>query len=77
MKRKFEEIIAELPTSETVKKIFKSLQPAERLPELRLPPNLDPQSPYSLFSLFISEEIFEKISKSTREEVVVYIRTSC
>lgn len=55
MKRKFEEILAELPPIDTIRKIFKPLKLHEREPELRLPDGLDPRDPYALFSLFVPD----------------------
>jgi len=48
---------------ETLK--FTPLSVNKQAPQLNLPSGLDMQSSYSLFSLFFTEEIFEKIANST------------
>ena len=62
-KRKLEEVTAEITPVE--KLVFIPLSMNKRAPQLNLPPDLDMTSAYSLFSLFIPEEIFEKIVNST------------
>ncbi len=55
----------EIPKIEDLKWEPLQLPYQERDPQLNLPSNLDMSNPYSLFSLFFTEEIFEKISHST------------
>src|SRR5690348_6258817 len=62
-KRTLKEVIAEIPSLENLK--FKPLPVDKQAPQLNLPPNLDMTSSYSLFTLFFTDEIFEKISNST------------
>jgi hypothetical protein len=64
-KRKLDEITAELPTKEELSQRLRPLIPSSEAPRLLLPPGLDLESPYAIFTLFISEEIFEFISQST------------
>ena len=66
-KRNLDEIVAEIPSREELEKRFKLLVPSSSPPELRLPTGLDIDSPYALFSLFISEDIIQSISQSTNE----------
>jgi hypothetical protein len=70
-KRTLAEITAVLPSREELAAAFQPLQNPPREPKLNLPTSLDMESPYALFSLFISEDIFEKIfekiSESTNE----------
>jgi hypothetical protein len=66
-KRKFDEIIAELPTKEELSQRLWPLLPISQPPRLQLPNSLDLESPYTIFTLFISEEIFEFISQSTNQ----------
>lgn len=62
-KRKLAEVIAEIPSTETIN--FKPLEPGKRPPKINLPPNIDMNDPYALFTLFFSEDIFHKMSSST------------
>ncbi|KAL1956703.1 hypothetical protein VTO42DRAFT_6853 [Malbranchea cinnamomea] len=64
-KRKLEEIMAELPSLEVVKSQYTPLQTVPRQPKLHIPNTADADSPYALFSLFLTEEIFDKIADST------------
>jgi hypothetical protein len=66
-KRKLDEIIAELPTQEELSSRLQPLIPTSEPLRLQLPSSLDLGSPYAIFSLFISEEIFEFLSQSTNE----------
>ncbi|OQD94930.1 hypothetical protein PENSOL_c023G10428 [Penicillium solitum] len=66
-KRKLDEITAELPTKEELSQQLRPLMPSSKPPRLYLPTGLDLESPYAIFNLFISEEIFEFISQSTNE----------
>lgn len=66
-KRKLDEIIAELPTKEELSQRLQPLLPISQPPRLQLPNSLDLESPYAIFTLFISEEIFEFISQSTNQ----------
>ena len=63
-KRELEEIITEIANIEKEKE-FQPLQLNERAPQLRLPPNINMEDLYSLFTLFFTEEIFEMIAHST------------
>lgn len=65
MKRKLEEIVAELDSVDTVRERFTPLQLQEREPKLRLPDGLDPRDPYALFSLFLPDSLFEAMSRNT------------
>ncbi|EEH15839.1 hypothetical protein PABG_05926 [Paracoccidioides brasiliensis Pb03] len=58
-----EEVIAEIPPLESVK--FLPLEPSSRLPNLHIPPDIDVQSPYALFTLFFSEDSIHNIVNST------------
>jgi hypothetical protein len=44
---------------------FEPLQPSSRAPKLHLPPDINMDSPYAIFSLLFTEDIWEKISNST------------
>lgn len=68
-KRKLDEVIAELPSREDLNARIELLIPysCPRPPQLQLPSRLNIDSPYALFSLFFSEDIFEYISQSTNE----------
>jgi anaphase-promoting complex subunit 8 len=56
-------LIAKISSLKNLK--FKLLSIDKQAVQLNLPSNLDMRSSYSLFSLFFTEEIFEKISNST------------
>ena len=62
-KRTLEEIITKITPLEKLN--FNPLPVEKRAPQLNLPSGLDMTSPYSLFSLFFPEEVFEKIANST------------
>ena len=62
-KCKIDEIAKELPLLESID--YLPLEAAPRKPVLILPESLDIDSPYALFSLFISDDMFETISKNT------------
>jgi hypothetical protein len=66
-KRTLAEISAALPIREELARALKPLQNPPREPRLNLPTGLNMESPYVLFSLFIGEDIFEKISESTNK----------
>ena len=66
-KRKLDEILAELPSREALETRIQLLQPSSRPPQIQLPFGLDIDSPYALFTLFISEDTIEYISQSTNE----------
>jgi hypothetical protein len=66
-KRSLAEISAALPTREELARAFNPLQNPPREPRLNLPTGLNIESSYALFSLFIGEDMFEKISESTNE----------
>jgi anaphase-promoting complex subunit 8 len=66
-KRKLDEILAELPSREALDARIQLLQPSSRPPQLHLPSSLDIDSPYALFTLFISEDTIQYISQSTNE----------
>jgi hypothetical protein len=68
-KRKLDDITAELPSREALEMRIKPLFPSSFPPQLQLPSRLNMNSPYALFSPFISEDIFEFISQSTNEYV--------
>ncbi|KAL1957208.1 hypothetical protein VTO42DRAFT_6242 [Malbranchea cinnamomea] len=62
-KRTLEEVIAELPSLESIQ--YTPLRPIPREPQLNPPSDLDIESRYALFSLFFTEDILETISHST------------
>ncbi|KAL1953581.1 hypothetical protein VTO42DRAFT_2561 [Malbranchea cinnamomea] len=62
-KRKLEEVIAELPSLESIQ--YMPLWSIPRKPQLNFPSDLDIESPYALFTLFFTEDILETISNST------------
>src|SRR5436190_3353799 len=62
-KRTVEEVIAEITSLKSLE--FKPLSVDKQAPQLNLPSDLDMRSSYSLFSLFFTKEIFEKIANST------------
>jgi hypothetical protein len=66
-KRKLDDITAELPSREALDARIQLLFLSSFPPRLQLPSGLDIDSSYALFSLFISEDIFEFISQSTNE----------
>jgi hypothetical protein len=66
-KRSVAEILAALPTREELARAFNPLQNPPRELRLNLPTGLNIESLYALFSLFISEDIFKKISESTNK----------
>jgi len=66
-KRKLDDILAELPSREALDARIQLLQPSSRPPQLHLPSSLDIDSPYALFTLFISEDTIQYISQSTNE----------
>jgi hypothetical protein len=66
-KRTLDDITAELPTKEALSRLLQPLIPVSTPPQLHLPTSLDLGSPYALFTLFISEDIFQYISRSTNE----------
>lgn len=66
-KRKLHEITADLPTKEDLSQRLQRLDPTSIPPQLHLPKGLDLSSPYAIFTLFIGEEMFQRISRSTNE----------
>ena len=68
-KRKLDEVLAELPSREDLDTRIELLilYASPRPPQLQLPSALNIDSPYALFSLFFSEDIFEYISQVTNE----------
>ncbi|EEH05908.1 predicted protein [Histoplasma capsulatum G186AR] len=65
------EIIADIPPLKDVK--FNSMKALHRLPAVNLPNNIDPQSPYALFSLYISEADIQNITSSTNAYAEIQI----
>jgi hypothetical protein len=66
-KRKLDDITGELPSQEALDARIQLLFLSSFPPQLQLPSGLDIDSLYALFSLFISEDIFEFINQSTNE----------
>ena len=62
-KRTLQEVITELKPVDEVE--YQPLRSTLREPELRLPADTDINDPYTLFSLFFTNDIIETIAKST------------
>src|SRR5690242_7073417 len=62
-KRTLKEVIAAITSLKDLK--YEPLVLNKQAPQLNLPSSLNMRSSYSLFSLFFTEEIFEKIANST------------
>ncbi|EDN02452.1 predicted protein [Histoplasma mississippiense (nom. inval.)] len=52
---------------------FNSMEALRRLPAVNLLNNIDPQSPYALFSLYISEADIQNITSSTNAYTKIQI----
>lgn len=68
-KRKLDDIVTGLPSQKVLKARLQPLFPISQALQLQLPSSLDLKSLYTIFSLFISEGIFEFISQSTNEYI--------
>ena len=62
-KRTVQEVIAEIKPIEEVK--YQPLRSTPREPKLSLPADTNINNPYTLFSLFFTNDIIETITKST------------
>ena len=67
LKRKLNEILAELPTKDKLSSRLQLNAPSSHTPRLQLPNGLDFDRLYVIFTLFISEEIVKYIRQSTNQ----------
>jgi hypothetical protein len=69
-KRPLATVIADIPPLESVN--FEPLDTGpERQPELQIPPNIDIDDPYALFSLFWPEDVWHTISCNTNMYAII------